>query len=957
MKAISLKAVHLFFIVFLISPFFAQSQFYSGGQDPASQKWNQINSVNFQVIYPRGYDSIAQYVMNVMEYGRDLTIKSKDIEARKISIILHNQTIVSNAEVAWAPSRMEFYTVTPQSTYAQPWYEQLALHEYTHVLQISSMNQGFTKFLTNLFGEQVTIAVFGMYVPFWFIEGDAVVNETAFSKSGRGRDPNFEAEVRAQIVEIGAYSLEKASLGSYKDYTPDRYHIGYYLVGQGRIDFGKKMWNKPLRNSGRTPLGIVPFSTGIQTETGMGKKNFYKESLLTLRNKWVQQLVKTSPKEYQKVTNSKSYTNYTNSGFISDNEIFSFKRDYHDIGRFVIMDTLGNESTIHTPGYLFDDYISIAGDWLYWSERQYDPRWAYRSFVKIIMLNIKTKEKRTLISKTRYFSANISPSGTKIVAVEVDEFSKHYLVILDAQDGHILQRISSPDNDFIAHPAWSPKEDKVVVELLGSYGKGLAIFDLESAHVQNILPFGYTHIQFPTFWDKYVLFEAAYSGVMDLYALDLSTKSIYQTTQTTYSESDYSVSPNGEKLIFSSYSALGKQMVIADWNPKDWISISNVENHAYPLADMLSKQEDTILNPYFIPKKEYEIQKYSKFAHAFNIHSWNFIHLDANNGGINPGISVLSQNKLSTLQARLGADFNFNTESWRYYGSVDYLGWYPVLSIGADYGKRYIDEIREIDTLRHFYHETNMNAAIYVPLLYTSGAWSFRVQPSVGFNYKRLDNALNDNSFDHSNDLTFDYPEIKAFNYGFSTSAQMRTPSQNLFPTLAYSLNIVFRNTPLQGDLGEMFNIGLATYYPGIFRHDGFRVLANYQDKFGDAAFYSDYTVPARGYTGLSYNELLTINVDYKVPIFYPDWNLSSLIYFKRFIFGVFGDYSMQSDAIQNTSYPDHYFWSAGAELSTDVHFLRTKAPFNLGIRAIYVDGYIKNPQAIVYEFVYGISI
>jgi len=946
MKTISFISI---IIAFIIMPFIAHSQFYSSGQDPASLKWNQINSNNFQIIYPVGYDSVAQYVLNVMEYGRDLTIMTKNIEPKKISIILHNQTIVSNAEVAWAPSRMEFYTVTPQSTYSQEWYQQLAIHEYTHVLQISSMNQGLTKFLYSFFGEQITVGVFGLYIPYWFIEGDAVVNETALSKSGRGRDPNFEAKVRAQLLEIGSYSLEKASLGSYQDYTPDRYHIGYFLVGQGKIDYGKGMWNKPLLNAGSYPLAIVPFATGIKTETGLGKKDFYQQSLLNLRNEWIQQIVKTSPENLEPIIKTTSYTNYTNTNFYKANKIFALKKDYHDIGQFVMLDTLGNEEAILTPGYYLSDYISIGGDWLCWSEYQYDARWAYRSYIKILLYNLQTKEKKVLLNKTRYFSANISPSGKKIAAVEVDEFSQHSLVIIDAQSGEVLKKIKTPDNDFIAHPSWSVKEDKLVAEVLNSYGKGLAIFDLESGKTHHILAYGNDHIQYPTFWEKYVLFEASYSGVMDIYALDLATKSIYQCSKTPFSASDYCLSPNGKKLVFSSYSSLGKQMVMKDWNPKKWTPISEVNNHAYPLADMLSEQYGKVLDPQLVPQEKYKVEKYQKLANAINIHSWNFIHLDANNGGINPGISILSQNMLSTLQAYVGVDYSLNTKSFRYFGSIDYLGWYPVINIGADYGHRFIDDYQNNDTIRYYYQETNMNTTIYLPLLYTSGTWSFRIQPGLGFNHKKMTS--------NTSKLSFNYPEINSMSYFLALSGNKKTAYQNVFPKMGYSVSISYQNTPTQSSFGEMLSFSFTAYLPGIFRHDGIRLMTNYQDKYGDAAFYNDLTSPARGYTGLSYSELLTLRADYKTPLFYPDWNLSSLIYFKRIVLDVFGDYSSQVNAQLNLSNSENFFWSSGAELSTDVHFLRSKLPVSIGVRATYVNGYIKNPQAFVYELIYGFNI
>lgn len=941
----------LLFLVLLFSAFSTMTfgQYYSSGQDPASLKWNEINSENFQVIYPIGYDSIAQYVINTMEYGRMLTLKNRHAETKKISVILHNQTIVSNAEVAWAPRRVEFYTVSPQSTYSQPWYEQLAIHEYTHVIQISSMNEGLTKFLYHLFGEQITVGIFGLYVPYWFIEGDAVVAETALSKAGRGRDPNFESELRSQLLEIGSYSLEKASLGSYKDFTTDRYHLGYFLVGQGRAHFGKDFWIKPMLNVAKYPLAIIPFGQGIKTNSGMDKRSFYEFSMQDLFEKWQRQLEETNPDNVDILSDDNSFTNYTNHFFIDEDHIFSLKKNYHGIGKFISMSTEGKEEKLFTPGFYFHEKISMGGDKICWSERRYDARWGYRSFTKIMLYDIKTRKKKTLLNKTRYFSPVISSSGEKIVVVEVDEFSQHYLVVLDADNGNVLQRIQSPDNDFIAHPSWSQKEDKIIAEVLNSHGKGLAIFSLKNHKIQQVLSFQHTHLQYPSFWKKYLLFEAAYNGIMNVYALDLQSRSLYQTTNTAFGASDYSISPDGKTIVFAHQSSKGKQLVTQTWNPEDWIPMSEVKNNSYPLADILSEQVDTLLKPEFIPQENYDIKKYSKFKNLINIHSWNPLNVDLNNATLNPGVNILSQNKLSTLSARIGANYNFNSQAMKYYANVDFMGWYPVISLRADYGGRMTDMIENNDTSTHFWNESNMSAVVYLPLLFTSGTWSHRIQPQLSFNYKQVDRGAA---------LNFNFRNIKSTDYSIQFSGQQKSPFQSIYPDWAYSLAISYAETPFNDDAGEMWSVNMATYLPGFFRHDGFRLMGTYQDKLNNSSFYSDMASPARGYSSISYKDLLTLRADYKVPLLYPDWNLSSLLYMKRIVMGLFYDYSIQADLPTDHAYHGiNYFWSSGMDLTTDVHFLRSKFPFEIGVRGVYVDGYAKNARGLYFQFLFGLSI
>lgn len=116
-----------------------------------------------------------------------------------------------------APKKSELYTAPPQDV-SDAWLEHLCIHEFRHVVQYDKVNQGFTKALYYIFGEQITMAVIGVYVPMWFLEGDATVFETSVGKSGRGRSPEFLNEMKAQITEKGIYTYYKAVLGSYKDF-------------------------------------------------------------------------------------------------------------------------------------------------------------------------------------------------------------------------------------------------------------------------------------------------------------------------------------------------------------------------------------------------------------------------------------------------------------------------------------------------------------------------------------------------------------------------------------------------------------------------------------------------------------------------------------------------------------------------------------------------------------------
>ena len=171
----------LFLIVFCNIAILSNAQYFQTGQDPASIKWRQINTENFQIIYPDYYETQAYRLARVLEEVYKYGAYSLNYNPNKFSIILHTQTVNSNGLVAWAPKRSEFYTTPHQGIYPQDWLEQLAIHEFRHMVQVDKLNSELPGLIKAIFGEQITALIFGTYLPWWFIEGDAVVLETALS--------------------------------------------------------------------------------------------------------------------------------------------------------------------------------------------------------------------------------------------------------------------------------------------------------------------------------------------------------------------------------------------------------------------------------------------------------------------------------------------------------------------------------------------------------------------------------------------------------------------------------------------------------------------------------------------------------------------------------------------------------------------------------------------------------
>jgi Tol biopolymer transport system component len=905
------------------------------------------------LIYPQDFEKKSQYLANILEIAQRNETKTLSAKVPRIPILIHSRSSESNGVTVWAPKRIEFYSCPPQNIYAEEWLEQLALHEYRHGVQISKMNQGFTKVLSYLFGEQATGGILGLYIPSWFLEGDAICTETALSNSGRGRTSAFENILRAQLLDTGIWSYDKAVLGSYRTFIPDQYELGYPLVAEARKTYGPQLWNTALDRTAKLPFMVIPFSSGIHKVTRLTKVRFYKKMLSDLTNEWKNQEKAITYTDYIPVTkkDSKNHSIYLHPVFLNDSVIIAEKECMNDPDQLVRIDRkTGNEKKVVTMGTTQDESISVSRNYIVWSELQPDARWQNRDYSVIRIHDLRTGKTRNLTQRSRYFAPSLSPDANRIAAIKLDPQNCCSIEILELPGGKTVKNFLLEKNALALMPNWSHDGKTLVFTILNEKGKSLAILNILSGKIRYILPFSFTEISGPAFfYHSYIVYAADYSGIENIYAVDTATKKIYQVTSSRFYSKNPDFTRDRRKMIYSDYSSDGLRVVEARIDTNRWIPLEKITDTSIKLYTSLVQQEQANIQDSIrerriykmyesdscdlvkdtIKGKVYASQRYNKFLHLFNPHSWEPATFDADNLIIKPGISILSQNVLSSMFVSAGWEYNTNESTGKVFANLSYQGLYPVFNLGFDIGNRaayYL--IARNEPVRFTWQEMNFKLHTSIPWNFSRGKYYRYLTPSIG-------TTMIDITHNASTPSRLTKGLIMTIDYQLSASQYLRSSAKDMFPRIGQTLDLNFRNTPFAGNqMGDICAVQTNLYFPGIFKHQGIWAYGAYQSyhRRNDTFYtYASIINFPRGYTGVMDEQVISVALNYKLPLFYPDLSLGSLVYFKRFKLNLFFDWAQGW-----TGKLVNIYQSTGAELTTDLHMLRFLYPFDLGVRAVF---------------------
>jgi hypothetical protein len=341
---------------------------------------------------------------------------------------------------------------------------------------------------------------------------------------------------------------------------------------------------------------------------------------------------------------------------------------------------------------------------------------------------------------------------------------------------------------------------------------------------------------------------------------------------------------------------------------------------------------------------------YRKMAHLFNFHSWFPFYGDidairTDPTSVRPGLTLMSQNHLSTLISTLG--YEYSDGNHYLHSGITWKGWHPVIDTRMTWGG---DQVITRDTSvsqlpEAIGRDLQLNISIYDQLWFAYGKFRQLFMPAVYLNYRnRYTWVPDENAFDRG---------IVNITGRLYFSNTFRTAYRDINPRWGQVFDFRLTTTPWDNNLYNRRRYARATFFfPGVLPNHSLAIKTGRENQAPARRLLYRNSIPwPRGYNDdLVAEKLFSLSADYTMPLLYPDLSAGGLFYLKRIRGTLFYDYSTGEGVSNYTNRTYNRektaYSSMGSELMADFFLLRIPFEISAGVRAGYIPqeaGYFVN--------------
>jgi hypothetical protein len=557
--------------------------------DPQLQ-WYTISTPHFRINYHGGLEPLAERAATSAENAYREVGKHLDQEPSEVvEVLLTDDSDFANGSAGALPyNAIRLYATAPDDMSVladyDDWLNELITHEYTHIVHVDNVS-GLPALLNKILGKT---AIPNQWQPRWVLEGLAVAMETAHTSAGRLRSSQFDMYLRADVLEHHFAGLDQMS-GS-----PRRFPGGnlWYLYGAEFISFINETYGPNVFAAVADDYGaqIIPWgiNRSIRRVTGRTYEQLYAGWHETLKKRYREQAAAIRARglrEGRRLTrrgHNASGARLTGGCSTLGKPSLVYQRDDGQTSGGVYELALdGSDPAGKLRARAFGQQLSFAPDCSLIfdnnaiSQRRYYFQDLFRQLPGTSSREEgDTRQRLTQGLRARY--ADVSPDGRRIVYVTNDRgTSTLYIADLapDYQLTNARRLVPSARFEQAYTPRFSPDGRSVAYSAWSAGGfRDVRIVDVASGRFRELFHDRALDQQ-PVFSQdgKLVYFASDRSGVSNIYAFELATSRLRQVTNVINGAYYPELSPDQRTLVYTGYTSLGWDLFVLDLAPERFL--------------------------------------------------------------------------------------------------------------------------------------------------------------------------------------------------------------------------------------------------------------------------------------------------------------------------------------------------------------------------------------------------
>lgn len=565
--------------------------------------WKTLETENFRVTFPHELEPVARKSALYLEEAHLILSPKLYWQPRSKTqvVVIDNSDLANGLTSSVLRLGMVFMVTPPDSTFSTDYYDDwlrlLAIHEYTHFLNMDP-TRGWLEWARIIFGD--VIRPNSLWTN-WMLEGLAVYSETRHTHAGRGRSPYYEMILRAAVEEG---TLDKPEFA-----TLDRIHgpNPYFPAGETPYLFGYQLMNQVAKdellrtgtmtrdgrqkmNGGEDALGImswrsakrVPFliDSNLENITGREWEDYWREWVRQTQIRMGKQLeILRAHNPTRPETLSEPGISILGTAISPNGEWLAYTQDSSDHRTGLYLKNTQNGEVDRITDKTHGVGLSFTQDSRYLFFSAPVRSGIYEIFNDIGVYDLQRSSLKWLTSSARFKDPDVSRDGKKLIFVSsADQRNSLYAADIQWEGNWPTlgqpRPVYTPDMyDRVSNPKWA-KDSETIYFSFRQNGKAearLMQVSVNQGRARDILKNG-SNNRFPTVSPSGELyFVSDLTGVDNVYRLDAGhPKLVTQMTTGAWLPTVAGTSQKDETLYLSVLSSKGWRLAKTPISSQTW---------------------------------------------------------------------------------------------------------------------------------------------------------------------------------------------------------------------------------------------------------------------------------------------------------------------------------------------------------------------------------------------------